>query len=112
MVVPGAEAREVGDAVSQDGRPATEKANARLAGQSVHWNDDGENGPSCFADEEMSVCGDTCSMGAAGGLTARLAVRVVLPLPFVVLVNEMVPVYVLGLSASALALTVKVMVVP
>src|SRR5262245_21182837 len=66
----------------------------------------------------VSTCPDAITVALAklsfaggGGLTARTAARVVLPLPVSVLVNAIVPGYVSDGRPLAVALTVKVIVV-
>ena len=80
---------DVADAFSQLGTPEIEKFTEPVVALNWYWNDEGENGPPWVPDAAMLVAGVTCKVGAVG-LTVSVAVRVVVPWPFVVLVKVIV----------------------
>ena len=80
---------DIDEAVSQLGTPEIAKLTAPVVALSWNWNDPGAKGPPFFPEERGLPAGVTCRVGT-GTLTDRVAVRVVLPRPLVVLVNVMV----------------------
>ena len=78
----------VAEAVSQLGTPEIEKLAEPVVVLSKYGNADGAKGPPWRPEAAMSVAGVTSKVG--DGVTVSVAVRVVVPWPFVVLVTVMV----------------------